>query len=108
MSNLTVPVGSSKNKKSWEQLQQETETGEEVKEAGVQVQVILTSHWLIHLILISDWLMQYHDWIAADIIDDVLEEIRLGMEMNNPKYNQRRTAMVKFLGEMYNYRLIDR
>ena len=52
--------------------------------------------------------MQYHDWIAADIIDDVLEEIRLGMEMNNPKYNQRRTAMVKFLGEMYNYRLVDR
>ena len=46
VSNLTVPVGSSKNKKSWEQLQQETETGEEVKEAGVQVQVILTSHWL--------------------------------------------------------------
>ena len=49
MSNLTVPVGSSKNKKSWEQLQQETETGEEVKEAGVQVQVILTSHWLTQI-----------------------------------------------------------
>ena len=46
VSNLTVPVGSGKNKKSWEQLQQETETGEEVKDAGVQVQVILTSQWL--------------------------------------------------------------
>ena len=49
-------------------------------------------------------LVQYHDWLATDIIDAVLEDIRLGMEVNNPKFNQRRTAMVKFLGEMYNYR----
>ena len=34
-----------------------------------------------------------------------MEDIRLGMEVNNPKFNQRRTAMVKFLAEMYNYRL---
>ena len=33
-----------------------------------------------------------------------MEDIRLGMEVNNPKFNQRRTAMVKFLAEMYNYR----
>ena len=49
-------------------------------------------------------LVQYHDWLVTDIIDAVLEDIKLGMEINNPKYNQRRTAMVKFLGEMYNYR----
>lgn len=42
-----------------------------------------------------------------DIIDSVLEDIRLGMESLNHRTNQRRTAMVKFLGEMYNYRLID-
>ena len=42
-------------------------------------------------------LVQYHDWLATDIIDAVLEDIRLGMEVNNPKFNQRRTAMVKFL-----------
>merc|ERR1719244_79837 len=52
-------------------------------------------------------LVQYHDWVGTDIIDSVLEDIRLGMEGNNPKHNQRRTAMVKFLGEMYNYRLVD-
>jgi len=52
-------------------------------------------------------LVQYHDWVGTDIIDSVLEDIRLGMEGNNPKQNQRRTAMVKFLGEMYNYRLVD-
>lgn len=49
-------------------------------------------------------LVQYHDWLASDITDAVLEDIRLGMEVTNPKLNQRRTAMVKFLGEMYNYR----
>ena len=52
-------------------------------------------------------LVQSHDWLATDIIDAVLEDVRVGMEINNPKFNQRRTAMVKFLGEMYNYRLID-
>ena len=45
--------------------------------------------------------------MAVDIIDSVLEDIRLGMESLNHRTNQRRTAMVKFLGEMYNYRLID-
>jgi len=52
-------------------------------------------------------LVQYHDWLGPEIIDSVLEDIRLGMEANNPKHNQRRTSMVKFLGEMYNYRLVD-
>ena len=49
-------------------------------------------------------LVQYHEWLAADIIDAALEDTRLGMEINNAKYNQRRTAVVRFLGEMYNYR----
>lgn len=29
------------------------------------------------------------------------------MEVNHPKLNQRRVAMVKYLGELYNYRLIE-
>ena len=41
------------------------------------------------------------------VVDGILEEIRIGMEINHPKYNQRRIAMVKFLGELYNYRLVD-
>ena len=49
-------------------------------------------------------LVQYHEWLAADIIDAALEDTRLGMEINNAKYNQRRTAVVRFLGEIYNYR----
>ena len=29
------------------------------------------------------------------------------MEVNRQEYNQRRTSMVRFLGELYNYRLVD-
>ena len=29
------------------------------------------------------------------------------MEVNLPAYNQRRISVVKFLGELYNYRLVD-
>ena len=31
----------------------------------------------------------------------------MGMEVNKQKYNQRRMSMVRFLGELYNYRLVD-
>jgi regulator of nonsense transcripts 2 len=31
----------------------------------------------------------------------------MGMEVNRQEYNQRRTSMVRFLGELYNYRLVD-
>ena len=47
------------------------------------------------------------EWLAAEVIDSVMEDVRLGMEINKHKHNQRRIAMVKFLAEMYNYRLID-
>ena len=29
------------------------------------------------------------------------------MEVNLPKYNQRRISVVKFLAELYNYRIVD-
>ncbi|XP_054163194.1 regulator of nonsense transcripts 2-like [Oppia nitens] len=52
-------------------------------------------------------LNSFQEWIAPQLIDGVLEDIRLGMEMNLPKYNQRRISMSRYLGELYNYRLID-
>merc|ERR1719402_1751216 len=52
-------------------------------------------------------LVQYHDQVGHRVLDDVLEDVRLGLEMNDLKYNQRRTATVRFLGELYNYRLAD-
>ena len=40
-------------------------------------------------------------------MDNVLEEIRLGMEVNDPRMNQQRLSTVKFLGELYNYTLFE-
>ena len=52
-------------------------------------------------------LVSYHDWVGIHIVEDILEHIRIGMELNDAKYNQKRLAVAKFLGELYNYRLID-
>ena len=41
------------------------------------------------------------------IVDAILEDVRLQMEINDSTYNQRRIAVVKFLAELYNYRLVD-
>lgn len=41
------------------------------------------------------------------MVDGVLEDIRLGMEINLPKFNQRRVAQIKYLGELYNYRMVE-
>jgi len=41
------------------------------------------------------------------VVDGVLEDIRVGMELNLPKLNQRRVAMMKYLGELYNYRVVE-
>ncbi|ELU05692.1 hypothetical protein CAPTEDRAFT_168822 [Capitella teleta] len=52
-------------------------------------------------------LAPYHEDVAIRVVDAVLEDIRLGMELNLPKHNQRRISMVKYLGELYNYRMIE-
>lgn len=41
------------------------------------------------------------------MVDGVLEDVRLGLELNIPKMNQRRVSTVKFLGELYNFQLIE-
>ena len=52
-------------------------------------------------------LISYHEWIGPQIVDSVLEDIRLQLEINDIKYNQRRLSVIKYLGELYNYRLVD-
>ncbi|OQR76894.1 regulator of nonsense transcripts 2-like [Tropilaelaps mercedesae] len=52
-------------------------------------------------------LATYLDGVGPRVVDAVLEDIRLGMEINDPKYNQRRVAAVHYLGELYNYSLIE-
>ena len=51
-------------------------------------------------------LQRYHPSFAVAVVDQVLEDIRRGLELNVYKTNQRRIAMMKYLGELYIYRLI--
>ncbi|PMD50285.1 MIF4G domain-containing protein [Hyaloscypha bicolor E] len=62
----------------------------------------------IHLLaIIASALYRYHQDFVTTVIDNVLEYIVLGLEQNDFKYNQRRIAEVKYLGELYNYRMVD-
>jgi len=51
-------------------------------------------------------LANHRNDVSHYIVDDVLEDIRIGIEIDNPKFNQRRVSTVKFLGELYNYRVV--
>ncbi|PVF99373.1 ARM repeat-containing protein [Serendipita vermifera] len=52
-------------------------------------------------------LQRYHSKFCVDVVDQVLENIRFGMEQNLYKQNQKRVATVKYLGELYIYRLVN-
>lgn len=62
----------------------------------------------IHLLaVLLGALSRYHQEFASTVIDNVLENITLGLEQNDFKFNQRRISEVKYLGELYNYKMID-
>lgn len=62
----------------------------------------------IHLLaIILGALNRYHQEFAITVVDELLENITLGLEDNDFKYNQRRMAEVKYLGELYVYRMVD-
>lgn len=62
----------------------------------------------IHLLaIIVGALSRYHQSFAFSVIDEILEQISAGLEENNFKHNQRRIAQVKYLGELYNYKMVD-
>ncbi|KAI0293362.1 ARM repeat-containing protein [Multifurca ochricompacta] len=52
-------------------------------------------------------LQRYHPEFSIAVVDQVLEDIRRGLEQNMYSANQRRVAAVKYLGELYIYRLIS-
>ncbi|KAF9597885.1 hypothetical protein IFM89_022097 [Coptis chinensis] len=62
----------------------------------------------VHVIAsLTAGLSRYHDEFAVAVVDKVLEEIRLGLELNDYSFQQRRIAHMCFLGELYNYEHID-
>ena len=56
-------------------------------------------------ILVYD-MQKYHPDFCVKVIDKVLDEIKLGIEQNIFKYNQRRISIIKYLGELFNYRSV--
>jgi len=62
----------------------------------------------IHLLaVILGALYRFHFDFAVTVLDELLERITAGLEYNDFRYNQRRIAEVKYLGELYIYRLVD-
>ncbi|XP_055529686.1 regulator of nonsense transcripts 2 [Wyeomyia smithii] len=52
-------------------------------------------------------LSSYQEKVVVKVIDAVFEDIRAGLEIHDTKLAQRRIAMAKYLGELYNYRLVE-
>ncbi|CAN8103122.1 unnamed protein product [Discula destructiva] len=52
-------------------------------------------------------LYRYRTDFVVRVIDNLIESIYVGLEQNDFKNNQRRIAEVKYLAEIYNYRLIE-
>lgn len=65
-------------------------------------------HSNIHILaILAGALYRYHPDFVISVVDDVLESITFGLEQHDFKYNQRRIAEVKYLGELYNYKMVD-
>ena len=52
-------------------------------------------------------LQRYHPAFAISVVDQVLEDVRRTLEQNVYSTNQRRVATIKYLGELYIYRLLS-
>ncbi|XP_047987286.1 regulator of nonsense transcripts 2 isoform X2 [Leguminivora glycinivorella] len=52
-------------------------------------------------------LAAWQEMVAPCVVDTVLEDIRATLEDPHPRHNQRRIATVRYLGELYNYKLLD-
>jgi regulator of nonsense transcripts 2 len=62
----------------------------------------------VHLLaVILGGLSRYHSSFAYSVLDELLESINQGLEIHDVKFNQRRTAQIKYLGELYVYRMVD-
>uniref|UniRef100_A0A182T7Y2 MIF4G domain-containing protein n=1 Tax=Anopheles maculatus TaxID=74869 RepID=A0A182T7Y2_9DIPT len=52
-------------------------------------------------------LMLYQEKAVVRVIDTVLEDIRMGMDTHDINLARRQVAMVKYLGELYTFRLVE-
>lgn len=76
------------------------------------LQKVFTKPWKVKygsvplLAMLTYDLQRYHSEFTISVVDQVLEDIRRGLEQNVYSINQRRVATMKYLGELYIYRLV--
>ena len=58
------------------------------------------------LAMVCAGLDKYHQ-IGPVVVDNILEEVRVGLEMNRYSQNQRRLLVVRYLAELYIFKLVD-
>ncbi|KDR75800.1 hypothetical protein GALMADRAFT_248514 [Galerina marginata CBS 339.88] len=74
---------------------------------------VFTKPWKIKygniglLAMLTYDLQRYRPAFAIAVVDQVLEDVRRGLEQNVYSTNQRRLATTKYLGELYIYRLLS-
>ncbi|KHN97873.1 nonsense-mediated mRNA decay factor (Upf2) [Metarhizium album ARSEF 1941] len=62
----------------------------------------------IHLLgILLSAIYRYHPEFVVKVIDNVIESVNVGLEQNDFRFFQRRVAEVKYLGELYNYRMLE-
>lgn len=72
---------------------------------------VFTKPWKIKysnlslLAMLTYDLQRYYPSFTIGVVDQILEDVRRGLETNVYKNNQRRVASMKLLGELYIYRL---
>jgi regulator of nonsense transcripts 2 len=52
-------------------------------------------------------LSRFYPEFGILVVDHTMEIIRYGLETNLFKWNQKRISCIKYLGELYNYRMVD-
>lgn len=92
-------------------------SAENLKKVSLAVPQLLlklfTRVWKVkyhHIHLFADLLSglaAYHEDFVISVIDNVLEQVRYGMEdLTNFKFHQRRVMTIKYVGELFNYRML--
>ncbi|KAJ7680426.1 ARM repeat-containing protein [Mycena polygramma] len=85
----------------------------DIEEARRMLHKVFTKPWKIKfsnislLAMLTYDLQRYHPEFAVAVVDQVLEDVRRGLEQNVYSTNQRRVATIKYLGELYIYRLLS-
>jgi regulator of nonsense transcripts 2 len=52
-------------------------------------------------------LMRYYNEFGVIVVDNILELIHVDLEVYNFRRHQKQVAVIKYLGELYNYEIVD-